>query len=204
MEGVPIVAPAVQNQPGDMLIRNVDFVVRKSNHTIITGPNGVGKTATARIIAGLWPLYRGLLSKPNRKDIIYIPQRAYLSTGTLRDQFIYPASHANMVEDRRSDEDLMQILHKVRLEYLVDREGGWETVKEWKDVLSGGEKQRVGIARVLYHMPQFAVLDDATSAVSADIEALMYENLLAEGISKPPFSVLANIANDHSNSHDIT
>jgi ATP-binding cassette subfamily D (ALD) long-chain fatty acid import protein len=48
-----------------------------------------------------------------------------------------------MVESGRKDEELMDILTKVHLDYLPDREGGWEAQKEWKDVLSGGEKQRV-------------------------------------------------------------
>lgn len=49
----------------------------------------------------------------------------------------------------RTDTELMSILEHVHLEYLPGREGGWGTRKEWKDVLSGGEKQRMGMARLL-------------------------------------------------------
>jgi len=50
-----------------------------------------------------------------------------------------------------TDEDLLKILSDAELAYVVNREGGWESVKDWVDVLSGGEKQRMGLARVFYH-----------------------------------------------------
>ncbi|KAK3838500.1 MAG: ABC transporter transmembrane region 2-domain-containing protein [Linnemannia elongata] len=182
--GVPIVTPSPGNaNGGEELVRNLNVDVKPGDHMLVTGPNGVGKTGFARLVSGLWPVFRGEVSRPNPKDIFYIPQRAYLSIGSLRDQVIYPHSHADMIKAGRTDEELMTILKHVHLAYIPDREGGWDTVKEWKDVFSGGEKQRMNMARLFYHKPKFAILDECTSAVSSDVEGLMYNHAKDEGIT---------------------
>lgn len=75
-----------------------------------------------------------------------------------------------------TDTDLQRVLDAVHLGYLVEREGGLDARKEWKDVLSGGEKQRMAFARVGYWKPGWVVADEATSAVSADVEGVLYES----------------------------
>lgn len=115
--------------------------------------------------------------------IFFLPQKPYLCIGSLRDQVIYPDTHAEMKSQGRTDAELMSILEHVHLAYLPSREGGWETRKEWKDVLSGGEKQRMGMARLFYHRPTYGVLDESTSAVSTDVEGLMYEHAKSLGIT---------------------
>ncbi|CAM9373201.1 unnamed protein product [Chrysoparadoxa australica] len=138
-----------------------------------------------RILGGLWPLKGGTLTKPKRENLFYIPARPYLYLGSLRDQLTYPDTGKNPANRAKGDTDaqLLEILQQVKLEYLLEREGGWGAVKDWGDILSGGEKQRLAMARLFYHRPQFAILDECTSAVSADVEALMYDLAREMGIT---------------------
>ncbi|KAJ3162869.1 hypothetical protein HK101_000651 [Irineochytrium annulatum] len=180
-EAAPVVTPN-----GDaLLVRDLSFRIGKGDHLMITGPNGAGKTSVMRVLAGLWPLFRGKITRPadSLKDILYIPQRPYLAIGSLREQVIYPHTVEQMRSAGRTDAELDQILKDVYLDYIPAREGGWNAVKEWKDVFSGGEKQRVQLARLFYHKPRFAVLDEATSAVSNDVEALLYSQCKEMGIT---------------------
>ena len=201
LEDVPIVAPAPYPYGGDELIESLSFVVHSGEHLLISGSNGVGKSAIARIVAGLWPVYRGLVSRPRSigmDGIMFLPQRPYLSIGTLRDQVIYPHAEVDMRESGRRDHELQRILDEARLGYLVEREGGWDTRKEWKDVLSGGEKQRMAIARLLYHEPRYAFVDEGTSAVSSDVEGLLYETAKEKSITLITISTRASLKKYHT------
>ncbi|KAI8322965.1 hypothetical protein GQ54DRAFT_251672, partial [Martensiomyces pterosporus] len=181
---LPIVAPSIDpNVGGELLVRPLTWEVRRGQHWMIAGPNGVGKTSVLRVLSGLWPAFAGVVERPEPSEIIYIPQRPYLPLGTLRDQIIYPHTYEQMQALGRVEEELMEVLHAVHLAYLPAREGGFSARKEWKDVLSGGEKQRINLARLFYHLPRFAVLDECTSAVSADVEGLMYEHAKRLGIT---------------------
>jgi ATP-binding cassette subfamily D (ALD) long-chain fatty acid import protein len=153
------------------LVKDLSFIVQPGEHLMITGSNGVGKTAIARVLAGLWrpssngaefgspsgpqngfitPEIGAVYAPQGAHDhrhpsIFVVPQRAYMVVGSLLDQVIYPHTYQEFVKSGRTIDELEDILEKVFLTYLPDREGGWNTRKEWRDVLSGGEKQRVWV-----------------------------------------------------------
>ncbi|XP_037874940.1 ATP-binding cassette sub-family D member 3 [Bombyx mori] len=175
---VPLVTPN-----GDILIDELSFEVKSGINVLVCGPNGCGKSSMFRQLGELWPIFGGTLTKPPKGKLFYVPQRPYMTLGTLRDQVIYPQTREEMVRRGRSDEQLGRFLRIVQLEYLAARDGGWDAVEDWMDVLSGGEKQRIAMARLFYHEPQFAILDECTSAVSVDVEGQMYQYCREMGIS---------------------
>ena len=205
-ENVPVVAPSIFPLAGDELIPSLTFTITPGQHVLISGPNGAGKSSLTRILGGLWPVYRGLVSRPRSTGmdgIFFLPQRPYLPTGTLRDQVIYPHTEMDMRASGRRDADLLPILEEVRLGYLPEREGGWDVRKEWKDVLSGGEKQRVSFARILYHEPRYAVVDEGTSAVSSDVEGILYEKCKERGVTLLTISTRVSLKRHHSWNLDL-
>ncbi|KAK0456415.1 adrenoleukodystrophy protein [Armillaria borealis] len=177
-ENVPIVTPN-----GDVLVKSLSFHIKHGQNLLIVGPNGCGKSSLFRILGGLWPVYGGVVRKPVASEFILIPQRPYLSLGTLRDQVIYPHSRENMEARGITDDDLLNILSIVQMEGVVEREGGWNTAREWRDALSGGDQQKIAWARLFYHNPKYAILDEATSLVPPDMEGMMMEYAAKLGIT---------------------
>lgn len=188
---------------GTPLVRELSFEVPPGASVLVMGPNGSGKSSLFRVAAGLWPLQAGEVTLPPKDQIFYISQRPYLVTGTLRDQLLYPepprsvwATASERTRQRMApwvrslgmdrealEERLCWCLEAVELDYLLGRGRGWDQVQAWEETLSGGEKQRLAMARLLFHAPRYAILDEATSAVSADGERLLYRACVSAGIT---------------------
>ncbi|KAI1745615.1 ABC transporter transmembrane region 2 [Xylaria scruposa] len=176
---VPIISPN-----GDVLVKALSFSLKQGDHLLVVGPNGCGKSSLFRILGGLWPVYGGTVYKPPFTDIFYIPQRPYLSRGSLRQQITYPDSLRAVRARGVTDAQLLDILKILSLEHLVELyPEGWDAEAEWRDVLSGGLQQRVAMARLFYHKPRYAILDECTSSVTLETEKVMYDNAKALGIT---------------------
>ncbi|XP_078171386.1 peroxisomal ABC transporter 1 [Carex rostrata] len=179
-KGVDVITPAQK-----LLARQLSCDVIQGKSLLVTGPNGSGKSSIFRVLRGLWPISSGQLIKPS-KGLFHVPQRPYTSLGTLRDQIIYPLSreeaeaHIQSLPNadrsdapRLLDDHLRNILENVRLVYLLEREG-WDSTPNWEDVLSLGEQQRLGMARLFFYHPKFGILDECTNATSVDVEEHLY------------------------------
>ncbi|KAK9950345.1 hypothetical protein M0R45_005839 [Rubus argutus] len=179
--GVKVVTPT-----GNVLVDKLSLRVEPGSNLLITGPNGSGKSSLFRVLGGLWPLVSGHIVKPGvgtdlNKEIFYVPQRPYTAVGTLRDQLIYPLTADQEVVPLTRDE-MAELLRNVDLQYLLDRYPPEKEIN-WGDELSLGEQQRLGMARLFYHKPKFAILDECTSAVTTDMEERFCAKVRAMGTS---------------------
>jgi ATP-binding cassette subfamily D (ALD) protein 3 len=173
LQEIPIMTPG-----GEVLIKDLTLKITNKMNCVIIGPNGSGKTGFIRVLAGLWPFFKGKLFKCSDDEILYLPQTSYIPKATLREVMIYPD-----IVSSKSDFELKEMMELVGLKYLVERGDTFDKVNDWYEVLSGGEKQRISIIRMFYHNPKFAVLDEATSEISVDIENNIYMMAKKKGIS---------------------
>lgn len=191
-EHVDIVSPE-----GKLLVADLTFAVTRGFNVMVTGPNGCGKSSLFRVIGGLWPLHSGVLTKPPKEEILFVPQKPYLVLGTLRDQIIYPHTVTDMKRLGVTDEDLKQLLAIVDPQQKITTDWKFDEIRDWFYAFSGGQKQRVAMARLFYHRPKYAILDECTSAVSDEIEDKIYETCKELGITIFTVSHRKNLARHH-------
>ena len=152
---------------GKPLLAPFDLDLQAGASVLITGPSGAGKSTLFRALAGIWPFGRGQVQKPARARVLFLPQKPYLTIGALHEQLSYPAASGTY-----SETELRAALGDCALDHLVDR---LDEEQHWAQILSGGEQQRIAIARALLHKPDWLFMDEATSALDDATEASVYQ-----------------------------
>ncbi|MFJ5453886.1 ABC transporter ATP-binding protein/permease [Pectobacterium jejuense] len=159
-----------------------DWQVFPGERWMINGASGVGKSTLLRACAGLWQHGSGLIARPRCCRSLFLPQKSYLPTGSLKATLCYPGN-ARDFTDEQCREALID-------SELPDMTSKLNDEDRWQQRLSGGEQQRVAIARTLLHRPDFIFLDEATSALDPETEQWVYQTL----VTRLPDSAIISVA----------
>ena len=154
---------------GTVLLADTGLQARAGDHILLRGPSGSGKSTLFRTLAGIWPFSSGSIAR--NPDAMFIPQHPYFPNGTLREALAYPEPAT-----RYADDAMRQVLQDALLPELASE---LDRTDAWSQKLSGGEQQRLAIARVLLKRPAWVFADEATSALDAEAEKTLYQRLLA-------------------------
>jgi vitamin B12/bleomycin/antimicrobial peptide transport system ATP-binding/permease protein len=158
---------------GAQLVQGAMLHAHTGDTVIVSGPSGSGKSTLFRAIAGIWPYASGQLQLPAgfEQRAMFIAQRPYFPNATLRVALAYPEEATDY-----TDAELSAALDAALLPQLKTR---LDDEDAWGQKLSGGEQQRLAIARVFLKKPQWVFADEATSALDEAAEKTIYERLLA-------------------------
>jgi len=166
---------------GRPLLAKTTLALKQGESVLVTGPSGAGKSTLFRAIAGIWPYWKGKISLPQGATLLFLPQRPYLPIGTLKYATCYPGADAGI-----SDDAVREALAAVGLaQFAADLARN----ENWAQLLSGGEQQRLAIARALINRPDWLFMDEPTAALPDDAQAALYR-LLKE---KLPATTLVSI-----------
>ncbi|MFK8252520.1 ABC transporter ATP-binding protein/permease [Ancylobacter terrae] len=166
---------------GRALLTAANVGVRAGESVLLTGPSGSGKSTLLRAMAGIWPYGHGQVAVAPGARVLTLPQRPYIPGGTLRGALAYPEPVADF-----DDEALRGALEAAGLGAFAGR---LDERALWASVLSGGEQQRLAVARALLLKPDVLLLDEATSALDEPGEAALYRTLRAHLPGAAIFSI---------------
>jgi ATP-binding cassette subfamily B protein len=177
-------------------IENISFNVNRGETVAFVGPSGSGKTTLMKLLVGLYRpqegkiLYNGLDEneinfEDLRKQIGFVTQDTQLFSGTIKDNLLF-------VNPQATDEEVQSALDKASCQSLLQRaENGVNSViGEGGLKLSGGEKQRISIARALLRHPKVLLFDEATSALDSITEEEITETIRAISSRKEQLTLL--------------
>ena len=174
----------VRNPSGQNLLHIPELIVRPGEAVWIDGPSGIGKSTLLKALSGIWPHCDGQVALPSGKTL-FLPQKAYLPLGNLAECVAYPDKPDNV-------ERIRQLLKSVGLtcpRHETQLEQAAELGSDYR--LSGGEQQRLMIARILATRPEWVFLDEATSSLDAQAEEQLYR-LLRTSLPDTGFIVIAH------------
>jgi vitamin B12/bleomycin/antimicrobial peptide transport system ATP-binding/permease protein len=152
---------------GEVILTSAGFVVEPADRILVSGPSGSGKSTLFRAIAGIWPFGKEQIHVPEHARVLFLPQKPYIPIGTLRAAVSYPGAAGTF-----DDSAIREALEAVRLGSIANR---LDDTENWSLQLSGGEQQRLAVARVLLHRPNWLFLDEATGALDETTEREIYE-----------------------------
>lgn len=149
----------------DPLLGQTDLEIAPGDRLMLSGRSGSGKSTLFRAIAGIWPYGKGTIERPPGRTM-FLPQKPYIPLGTLRRAVTYPAPVESF-----DDHAIRAALQDVGLGDLAP---DLDVEMAWGQRLSGGEQQRLALARVLLIRPDWLFLDEATAALDPAGEAEVY------------------------------
>ncbi|WP_396193134.1 ABC transporter ATP-binding protein [Flavobacterium sp.] len=157
-------------------VENITFDIKQGETVAFVGPSGAGKTTLVKLLVGLYPPEKGNVRYNEidskeidlldlRKQLGFVTQDAQLFSGTIRENLLF-------VKPSATDEELLEVLHKASCDRLLERaeDGLNSTIGEGGIKVSGGEKQRLSIARAILRNPNLLIFDEATSALDSITE----------------------------------
>ncbi len=163
------IGPLTLDRPnGEPMVDMPMIDLEPGKATLLMGPSGSGKSTLLRAIAGLWPFAKGHIALPKGR-LMVLPQRSYMPEGTLRAAMCYPDEPGT--HDTAALEKVLRMVELPALIADLDQED------IWTQRLSGGEQQRLAIARAILAKPAWLLLDEATSALDEALEARIMQGV---------------------------